>query len=243
MYLYLVAPFLKSRQHAADLARIESRIVEYGLAGKIVQLSQFLKFPSAVREFGTKRLSTLVLVGDDALLEEAVDTFASSAVVLGFIPLAESRIAQALGIPQGEAACDTIAARRITKLDLGKVENHHFLSSLHLQGEGLELHCPTFSIFPKGQAIIEVVNVGAGADPEDGKLTVRITPLAGRIRRKPLDQPTLLTAESCRLKAKTAYPVTLPRQYTLKLPLQIDIFPQAIKMIVGRRVGKEKTTK
>lgn len=239
MYLYLVAPFLKSRQHARDLALIESRIVEYGIAGKIVQLSQFLKFPSAVREFGAKRLSTLVLIGDDALLEEAVDSFASTSVVLGFIPLRESRIAQALGIPQGEKACDTIAARRIAKLDLGKVENHSFLSSLHLQGDGLELHCPTFSIFPKGHALIEVINVGEGADPEDAKLTVRITPFSGRMLRKPLDHPTLLSAESCRLKAKTSYSVTLPREYILKLPLQIDISPQAIRIIVGRRVGKE----
>ena len=268
MYLYLYASFLRSRKYQRVLSEIEGRVTDFGLSGKIIQLSQFLKFSAAVREYGLRKIGTLVVVGDDALLEEAAGLLASSPVevligrqlspvrvisrqgivkssgsvtalpVLGFIPVGErqSRIAHPLGIPEGVAACETLAARRITKLDLGRVNTHFFIHALSVSGRNLELHCPTFSIFPKGLAKIEVINLDDGADAEDGKLNVRILPIEGRFRAK-LGTPTQTTVISCRLKALKPLLVN-GANAVLKLPLQVDIMPKAFRMIVGRRMQR-----
>lgn len=239
MYLYLYAPFLRQRKYAAALATIEGRVTEFGIGGKIAQLSQFLKFAGAIKEYGIKRLGTLVSVGDDALLEEAVNQCALSNVVLGYIPMGESVYGSALCIPKGAAAVDALAARRIKKLDLGRIENRLFLGVVRTEGTGIELHSPTFSIFPNGHAAIEVANLKAGSDATDGLLDVTVTPYAGSLFRKKPGAPTTIKVASCRLKAARPLPVHCGAHGILKMPLQIDIVPKAVRMVVGRGVRRQ----
>lgn len=236
MYLYLYAPFLKDKKYSRELALFEGRITDFGISGKIAQLSQFLKFPAAVKEFGLKRLTTLVLVGDDSLLEEAVNQFALTSVVLAYIPMAESIFAPALSLPFGSAAVDALAARRIEKLDIGRAANRFFFGTLRCEGKGIELHSPTFSIFPTGYTTIEISNLHKDNQPAAaGKLEVRATPLENGLFKKKATTPTVLHLESCRLKAPRAIPVQCGISCTFKTPLQIDIIPGAIKMIIGNR--------
>lgn len=239
MYLYLYAPFLKHKKYASDLAIIEGLVTDFGISGKVAQLSQFLKLPAAIKEFGVKRLATIVVVGDDVLLEEAINNLAMGAIVLGYIPIGESIYARALGIPIGPKAVQTLAARRITRLDLGRVGSPMFLGTLKVEGRGMELHSPTFSIFPEGLAVIEIINCQEGADADDGLLEVSITPIQGRFR--PAAQPaTRLKVSSCRLKAERPVSAIWGLNHGQKLPLQVDIVPKAVKMIVGRREGVGK---
>lgn len=242
MYLYLYAPFLRHKKYARNLALLEGRVTDFGITGKIAQLSQFLKFPAAIKEFGMKRLKTLVLIGDDDLLEQAVNQFALSQVVLAYIPLVESKYAAALSLPQGVDAAEALAARRIVKLDVGRVENKFFLGSIRCEGKGLELHSPTFSVFPKGQAVIEVFNLREGSYPTDKKLDVQITPFKGGFVKKP-DASTVVQVKSCRLKAKKSALVDCGANGTLKTPLQVDIVAGAIRMIVGSKAKLEAKVK
>ena len=240
MYLYLYAPYLRQKKYAAELALLEGRITDFGINGKIAQLSQFLKFPAAIKEFGEKRITTLVIVGDDDLLESAVNAFVLSNIVLGFIPLGEpSQYAAALAIPHGAHGAPVLAARRINKLDLGRVENKLFLGSLRAQGAGLELHSPTFSIFPKGFSTIEIVNLKNDADATDGALDVIITPFQGGVFKK-AEAPTKIRAVSCRIKAEKPIGVQVGGHGMVKTPLQVDIIPKAIRMVVGRSVKHQK---
>ena len=240
MYLYLYAPFLREKKYASLLALLEGRINDFGIQGKIAQLSQFLKFPAALKEFGLKRLATLVVVGDDSLLEEAVSAINSTpGLVLGYIPLMPSVYGNALGISQGLEAADILAARRITKLDLGRVGERYFFGSLKAEGAGLEFHCPTFSVFPKEFAKLEIVNLGPTSDAADGLLEVSITPFHGAMFRKP-EPATHIKTVSCRLKSPKPVTVTCSGLGTLKLPLQVDIIPKAIRMVVGRRSVRRK---
>lgn len=239
MYLYLYAPFLKHKKYASDLALFEGRVTDFGISGKVVQLSQFLKFPAAIKEFGLKRLTTLVLVGDDALFEEAISHFALSQVVLGFIPIGETIYGPALSLPAGIQAVEALAARRILKVDLGSVEKRFFLGSLRCEGSDIELHSLTYSIFPNGHAVIEVKNMGEGADPTDGLLDVSIIPFDGKVFKK-AGQASHLKLTSCRLKSQKPMTVECSGQGTLKTPLQVDIVSKAIRIIVGRSVKTKK---
>lgn len=235
MYLYLYAPFLRSRKYSRGLAFFEGRITDFGITGKVAQLSQFLKFPAAVKEFGMRRLTTLVVVGDDALLDEAVNSFALSKVVIGYIPMTESVYGNALSIPHGVEAANTLAARRIVQLDVGRVANRFFLGKLKLEGRNIEVHTPTFSIFPKGHCAVEVYNLREGEDyPTDGKLDIRIIPFEGAFFKKP-GAVTAIRAQSCRLKSARPLLIEGGGAGKLKTPLQVDIVPGAIRIIVGSR--------
>lgn len=240
MYLYLYAPYLRGRKHARDLALIEGRVTDFGISGKVYQLSQFLKFPAAVKEFGLKRLKTLVLVGDDALLDESVSHFAGSETVLAYIPIGESKYARALGIPQGASAADVLAARRIARLNLGRVGERFFLGSISCEGRGLEVHTPMFSIFPKEYAKVEVINLEEGALPVSGALRVRVTPFQGSRWRRIPDTPSVMEVTSCRIKAARALLVQVGAGSILKTPLQVDIVQRAVRMVMGRSVKMEK---
>ncbi|GEM_PF-3625736 len=240
MYLYLYAPYLKDKKYARDIALFEGRVTDFGISGKVAQLSQFLKFPAAIKEFGMKRLTTLVVVGNDTLLEESVNQFAGSNVVIGFVPMGESHYGSLLGIPSGPSAADILAARRIAKYDLGKVENRFFLGMLRCQGKGIEIHTPTFSIFPNGEAAVEVGNLSPEALPNDGFLEVRVRPIDGAMFRKKEMALSHLKVSSCRLKALKPTLVNCGDIFTLKTPLQVDISKEAIRMIVGRMMKRVK---
>ncbi|MBI2552026.1 hypothetical protein HYW17_01865 [Candidatus Uhrbacteria bacterium] len=243
MYLYLYAPFLRNKKYARELALIEGRVTDFGISGKISQLSQFLKFPAAVKEFGLKRLKTLVLVGDDALLEEAVNAFAKTSVILGYIPAVKSNYAPELAIPDGLAAVDALAARRIIKLDLGRIGEKYFLGKVCGEGKGLDVHTPTFSIFPKGFTRVEIVNLGDGENGNDGLLTVRVTPFKRTWWSREPEETTVLKIASCRLKAVRPISVNCGASGVVKTPIQVDIIPEAIRMIGGRRTARRVSSK
>lgn len=236
MYLYLYSDFLAAPKYAAALAEIEGRLLDFGISGKIIQLTQFLKFPAALKEYGGKKITTLVLVGDDTLLEEAVSYAAGSSLLLGFIPLTASRYGESLALSIGPLAIETLAARRLATLDCAQVGTFSFFGTLRLEGEQLEFHCPTFSVWTQGYATIEVINCGAGGNPADGLLTVKITPQKNRVFGKPVPSSTLLVA-TCRIKSSATYKLR-GGSLNLKLPLQIDSIPKAIKMIVGKQLKK-----
>jgi len=240
MYLYAYAPFLRQKKYARDLALIEGRITDFGIGGKVTQLSQFLKFPSALKEFGMKRLTTLVLVGDDMLLDEAVNYVALSNVVIGYIPIGESVFGEALSIPQGAEAVQTLAARKIERIDLGRVENRLFLGTLRVEGSGLELHSMAFSLFPKGLAVLEIVNLRQGFDAADGALDVILTPVEGVLRKKPKTS-THIRVNSCRLKAASPLAIRVGAHGLIKTPFQIDIAPKAIRIIGGRTISGSRS--
>lgn len=236
MYLHLYAPYLRGKKYARELALVEGRITDFGISGKISQLSQFLKFPAALREFGMKKIKTLVLVGNDALLEEAVNAFALTPVTLGFVPVGESQYAKALAIPQGASAVDVLAARRIVKLDVGMMSARYFLGSISGEGQGIEVHTPQFSIFPKGRARVEVVNLGTIAEATDGLLTIEVTPLSGSLFKTRYGVPSRFYVSSCRLKSARSLKVNAGAIGTLRTPLQVDSIVGAIRMVVGRGV-------
>jgi hypothetical protein len=246
MYLYLYAPFLRSKKYARELALLEGRVTDFGITGKVAQLSQFLKFPAAIKEFGMKRLKTLVLVGDDDLIDQAVNQFALTDIVLGYIPIEESPYSRSLAIPHGSEAVNAIAARRITKLDVGRVEQKFFLGSITCEGKGIELHSPTFSLFSKAYTKVEVRNLRESEYPTKQTLEVSITPQEKSFLRTNDQDPTVVEVESCRLKSAKSLPVQCGGHGTMKTPLQVDIIPGAVRMVVGSKVKvrvEKKTVK
>src|SRR3989338_3648329 len=135
MYCYVYDSFIQQPRYASHLSRIEVRLAELGLQGKTERLT-ILKNIKEIVESALKRgVDTVVAVGSDQTVSKIVNLIAGSKATLGLIPLGEpNSIAALLGVPSGEAACDTLSKRIVKRLDLGRVNSQYFLRSIEVSG-------------------------------------------------------------------------------------------------------------
>ncbi|KKU48688.1 MAG: hypothetical protein UX68_C0010G0063 [Parcubacteria group bacterium GW2011_GWA2_46_9] len=129
------------------------------------------------------------------------------------------------------------AARKTEVVDLGKINNHYFLTSARLQAsDSLALRCEdSYTLRPLDpRSALIIANLGIGTNCQDGYLEATIESGGrgwwGRKKRSvvPLRHGTILAAN-----ASTGTAVA-ENAYTIKLPATIEVIPKMLKMIVGR---------
>jgi hypothetical protein len=142
MYYYLFDSPLADNKYSSIVNRIEFRIIELGINGRMDRLT-ILKNMRELIESAIKRgAETIVVVGDDTAVARAVSIVARYNVTLGIIPVGPHQlIARALGIPEGEAACDVLSKRVVRTIDLGKVNDQYFLFSLDIPAQDVTVEC------------------------------------------------------------------------------------------------------
>ncbi len=122
MYYYIYDSFLTAPRYRKTLERIEVHLGDFGIQGKIKRLNILHHQKEAIEESIRRGATTIVLVGNDHGIVQAIDTLVKHDVALGLIPVGKSneiRIARTLGIPPGELACEVLSRRTIARLDLG----------------------------------------------------------------------------------------------------------------------------
>lgn len=243
MYFYLFDAFLREKKYEASLAKIEGRLFDLGLQGKSEKLT-ILKSMKELVEGALKRgADTIIAVGNDETLSKMIRFLGDQEVILGFIPVGgKSLIADLLGIPNAEKACDVLSARLIERLDLGKANDAYFLSFLELApGKELLIECDDrYHVEPVGSHQVTVFNFGhQGRDPHDGILEVVIQPETeerkNRFGRRGHSSSTLLQIRTMRIKSLGRSLVAYADgQTVVKTPLIITAIPRKIRMIVGK---------
>lgn len=136
MYYYIYDSFLNANKYRKILERIEVRLGVLGIPGKMKRLNILHHQKEAIEEGIRRGAKTIVLVGDDHGIVQAIDTLAKHDVAVGIIPVGSEenlRIARTLGIPPLELACEVLSRRTIARLDLGKIGSHYFLTSAEVQ--------------------------------------------------------------------------------------------------------------
>lgn len=155
-------------------AKIETRITDLGLNGKIVRLSMMTSLGETIANELKKGAKTITIVGTDDSFFAAVNKIALLAkqntfnvkVPLGFIPIKESIIAPKLGIANYESACDVLSARRIMSFDLGKANNELFLTEAKIASEDTIIDIDqNYSIELLRPGYIKVLNLPVFTNP------------------------------------------------------------------------------
>jgi len=189
MYLYVYDAFVQDRRYEKEIQKVENRLTDLGIAGKIIRLGLFRRADDFIRD-EVKRggATTVVAVGNDTTVRQIIDVVADTKVVLGIIPFGpNNRIANLLGIPEGEAACDILSARIVETLDTGLVNNKRFICDVTIPAIKAEINCEgNYRITPQGRGTIEVRNLfsppagqkGPISNPLDGCLEVVIQVVA-----------------------------------------------------------------
>lgn len=250
MYVYLYDNFLRHKRFDSALKAIETRLTDYGIAGKIIRLQTFTNAEAVVEDEIKKGAKTVVMVGDDGTFARVLSRAASCQVLFGFIPLgSDNSIANVLGIPVGESACDILARRRKIRLDVGWFNNRYFISQLHILPHPIVVeYNESFKVGSKegGKTEVVVCNLqpflwkNKGKDfvvhPQDGKLEAFLRPVVkgGFFKKEVFEDPSIFPFEEMVVSSKTPFVVQADGKESKETKITIKLAKSRIEMIVGK---------
>jgi len=263
MYLYLYDALVGDKKHEKTIVRIEHRLTDLGINGRIARSTILTNPKIIVRDAIRRGVKTVVAVGGDSLIHSIITSLVGTDAALGIIPLGDNQsLANILGIPKNEAACDVLSARKIEYIDLGKINNTYFLTSASVLSDAIKITCDgNFTVQPvKKKSQTSVYNFREMPDdtppaylhffnPQDGILEATIEPLGfsltnnilktfGKERSPKIDRiDSIFPIKKVRIESTEpdkSIPVIVDGQPMLETPVTIEVAPQKLKVIVGK---------
>jgi len=249
MYVYLYDNFLKHKRYETILKAIETRLTDYGIAGKIIRLQQYATSEILVQDEIRRGAKTMVIVGNDATFGRVLSYVASHDISFGFIPVGQDNsIARVLGIPIGIEACDILARRRRLRLDVGWVNNRYFISQLHIPPSDISItYDERFHVSSEsGKMELVVCNLkpfvwtGKGkryvAHPQDGKLEAFVRPVIKSrfFGKEVFEEPSIFPFEEMTITSNKAFSVEADGKKTKEIKITIRLAKSRIDMVVGK---------
>jgi len=251
MYLYLYDFSLNNKKYNNLLARIETRLTDLGIGGKIFRLSPLRNLNELLKDETRNGIETVIVVGNDKTFTQIVNLAANFDVIVGLIPIGpDNKIAQALGIPTGENACNIIAARKIEKIDLGQANGTYFLSNITVAGGKMSIEWENqFRVIPQSKDQVSICNLkpafasdygqNSYFNPQDGLLEVLIKPLAtsgfwSNLKKSNSTKDSIIPFKKITIKSRESLSVVTDGQKVLKTPVQIEVAAKKLRLIVGK---------
>ncbi len=255
MHVYIYDTFISDKKYSSEAAKIETRITDLGLNGKIIRLGTVSSVYNAVENEVKKGAKTIVAVGDNRILSQTINAMArinasesiGSAIPLGFIPVGkkDNFLAEFLGTGMTEVACDVLSQRRIETLDLGQANDNYFLFTAAVSTEATTVEIDeNYTIEIKEAGEIDVVNLPVGislppeakTSPADGVLELIIKTKQGK-RLLPMrgsgESSSVFSFNRLRI-SNQHHPVLIDGAQELKCPVDIRLAPVKINLIVGK---------
>jgi diacylglycerol kinase family enzyme len=251
MYVYLYDNFLKQKKYDGLVKEIETRLTDYGIAGKIIRLQHYTNANIIIEEEIKRGAKTVVIVGNDATFGHVLSRAATSNVVFGFLPIGpDNSIAEVLGIPVGADSCDILSRRRKVRLDVGWFNSRYFVSRLNIPPSNISIqYDEQFRVSAtRGKMELVVCNLqpyfwkGGGrrgkdvvVHPQDGKLEAFVRPVVGKaIIRNIYEDPSIFPFEEMVVTGKKPFVVEADGKTSKETKITIKLAKNRIQMIVGK---------
>ena len=87
MYVYLYDNFLKQKKFESILKTMETRLTDFGIAGKIIRLQNFTNSQAVVEDEINRGATTIVIVGNDTTFGHVLSRAATCDILFGFLPI------------------------------------------------------------------------------------------------------------------------------------------------------------
>lgn len=262
MYVYVYDGFVTDKRHENLLSRVETRLTDLGISGRIERLTMFKDIGEIVADAAAQGCETIVAVGDDGTVGRLIDVVGTHEMAFGVIPIGDGphTIASLLGVDEGVEACNILSRRVLHTVDLGRINDHFFLSSVRIPRTRAAISCDgprgKFSINTvlgeeKQESEVEICNLApmklsaSGAtsvsSPRDGYLETILQPAPRRgffsrffRAAEPLPEPSRFPVR--RVTVRHHQPVTVVRdgQRLSSSVLNIGILPNRMRVITGK---------
>jgi hypothetical protein len=255
MHIYIYDSFVNQKKYDSTTAKIETRITDLGLNGKIVRLGMMNSVEEVINNEIKKGAKTIVVVGNNDIFNKAINAIAKTSqeitltkkIPLGFIPVGKknNEIAKFLGIGFEESACNIISARRIQTLDLGLANDNYFLTEASITTAGTNLEIDqNYTLEIKEPGTIKIINF-----PVNTKLPKNFSSSAQdqildlyieKTQKKKLfsgskEENSLIPFKLLTVLNKKK-PLVIDETKKINTPVNIQIAKQNISLIVGKGI-------
>lgn len=246
MYFYIYDNFLTEKKYQIFLSRLETKITDFGMAGKIARMSVLKNLKSSIIESIGNGVKTIVVVGNDKTLNQAINLIDDLNVTIGFIPIGpDNHIKDILGIPEGEAAIDILSARLTRDIHYGLINNkYRFLTYLEMPGDNATINCDnSFSVTVADKNdIITVSNIYYGEYDTDlpitnnqDKLNIIVKAASSSLFKHKIEKNSYFQVNDLRIQSPKPLPILLiDEKIILKTPVNISSSKHPLKIIVGK---------
>ena len=243
MNVYIYDDFLNKSKYNRAINRLEIKLTDLGLNGKIVRLGAIKNIHDAVESEIKNGAKTIVAVGNNetvfktaaAVIEHQALSFIPQKTLFFIIPIGkeDNSIANALGIRKEEEACNTLLARRIKKIDIGVAGRNYFIEKAEMEAENAILEIDGYTIEVQEKGVISIINLAENANiigdkspkPNDGKLDIHI-------KTKSRDE-SFLSVKSLKILSKGQI-LYLDDSVEIKTPIELGVIPGGLEIIVGK---------
>lgn len=169
MHIYIYDNNANDRKNENTIARIETRITDLGLSGKIIRLGVMSSLHESIANELKRGAKTIIVVGDIKILNQTVNVLAEiiskqpvfNNIPLGFIPLGKEKnvFINNLSLGYEEEACNTISARLIKQFSLGRANRNYFIFNASIPTEHTTLEIDEkYSVEIIKDGLIEIIN-------------------------------------------------------------------------------------
>ena len=133
MYYYLIdSQRYDGRNFESLQTRLLSLIGEYQVSGETARVTSLRRVEDLVATALAHGCKTLVVVGGDQTLVEVISFCRNKDITIAFVPLdSKSEVARIIGVSNLDQAISTVAKRRVVKMDLAKINDKFFISSVN----------------------------------------------------------------------------------------------------------------
>lgn len=240
--IYIYDQSLGTKRHQKALEKLETRLTDLGLNGKIYRLAPMTRVEEIIRDELKKSPKTIVVVGGDELFTRVAALVFEKSIPLAIVPLgSESLCAAVLGVTS-ENACKVLAARRLVTLDVGITNTGaFFLSQLIVTTSNPVLKIDNkLTAESSGSTTIQITNVlpddfgyqGVKALPDDGLLNMYILKTKSGFLKKDVSQSSI----ACKQVGFTSGPYSAVIDGDVKVMgvKEVSIMPKVLTVIASK---------
>lgn len=242
MHVYVYDSFLNHSKYNHTLSKIETRITDLGLNGKICRLGVIKNYIDTIRGEIKRGAKTIIIVGNDETVNQIINSIGNTDVPIGIIPVGKNNnlIANSLGINSDLTACDILSARRIENMNLGDANGVLFLSEAVITTKNtiIEIN-KNYSIEILENGEVKIINLPLASDlpehakfnPKDNVLELYIKTGAGKFLKK--QGESVFSFDRLTVENKNHH-LLIDNSVQLNMPVEIKISNYNINVIVGK---------
>ena len=243
MNIYIYDDYLNKGKYSRVLNRVEIRLTDLGLNGKIIRLGAIKNIRDVIQNEIKNGAKTIIAVGNNQTVNKIIGSvidnelygFFQKNILFSIIPIGDDNsIAESLGIKKEEEACNILLARRVKKIDIGIVNNYYFLNKATIESQDSVIEINNdYSLEPQEKGIVSVFNLKSAANDDKN---IKVNPIDGKldiyIKTKNKDT-SFLSVDKIKITNKN-YPLILDNIIEIKTPAEISIVSGKLNVVVGK---------
>lgn len=242
MNLYVYDDFLNKSRYNRAINRIEIRLTDLGLGGKIIRLGAIKNINSLIQQEIRNGAKNIIAVGNNetankvasALVDDKLNEIFSKDLIFSIIPVGDNQsIANSLGIEKEEKACNIILARRIELINVAEISKNYFLNKAEIFNESVNIDLKdNYEIETPKNSKTTIYNLNDDIDFQNNDLFITNKDNLKILIKEKSGNYSFFANNKVKITNKAN--ILLDNYKTLSLPNEINIIKNKLKVIVGK---------